>query len=374
MSDPTPIPRAALEGISGAAYLYTGAEGPTLVAHRDAALRYLADKSAGDEGRQRAEGELERSRAGAAALLLGDPSNVALLGNASDAISRLVNALSYAPGDRVVTTELEFPSGIQSLLALRSRGVEVEIVPSRDGDVDDERVLAAIDGRTRLVLASHTSFVSGARVDAPALHAAANAVGAAFVLDATQSLGVLPVRADDADAVVSSTYKWLLGPHGLGIVHLGDETLFPGLARAVGWRSVDDVFVADRFESYDLRDGARRLELGFPSFVSAYLLAESLALLETVDAAALEEHVVRLVSSLADGLAQSGARLLSPADPARRGANLSVAAEDAGVLADRLRGAGVRVWGGDGRLRFSVHGFVTEDDIALAVDAYRRCT
>ena len=366
-----PYFRDDLHGISGVVHLYSGAEGPSLLAHREASLRYLDDKSAGAEGRLHGEEELAECRSQLARLLQGSADAVALLGNASDALHRLAGSIEYEPGSNVVTSDLEFPSGVQSLLALRDREVEVRFARSRHGDLQVADFEEVIDDRTRLVLSSHTSYVSGVRIDAPALRAIANRVGAAFVLDATQSLGVLPVHAEDADAIVSSSYKWLLSPHGLGVVHLTRPEAFDGPVHAVGWRSVDNVFAPDRLERFHLRSDASQLELGFPSFPGIYLMNESLRLLLSVDPLALEHHVRGLTAMLTDALREADAELLTPADPDRRGTNVSVAHEHGENVAARMLEAGVRVWGGDGRVRFSIHGFNSAHDIEAAIDAYR---
>ncbi|MBX3099044.1 MAG: aminotransferase class V-fold PLP-dependent enzyme [Salinibacterium sp.] len=366
-----PFFRENILGIEGVVHLYSGAEGPALHAHRDAALRYLDDKSDGARGRQHGEIELAECRAQIARLLNGSADSVALLGNASDALHRLAGSIEYEPGSNVVTSDLEFPSGVQSLLTLRDRGVEVRFARSKHGDLEVADFEKVIDEKTRLVLSSHTSYVSGVRIDAQALRAVANGVGAAFILDATQSLGVLPVHAEEADAIVSSSYKWLLAPHGIGVVHLTRPEAFNGPVSAVGWRSVDNVFAPDRLERFHLRSDARQLELGFPSFPGVYLMNESLRLLQSVDALALEEHVRGLTTQLVDALRATGADLLTPADPMRRGTNVSVVCEDGEAVAERMLERGVRVWGGDGRLRFSIHGFLSSDDIDTAVTAYR---
>ena len=116
---------------------------------------------------------------------------------------------------------------------------------------------------------------------------------------------------------------------------------------------------------------ARQLELGFPSFPGVYLLNESLRLLLSVDQLALEEHVRGLTTMLVEALRDAGATLLTPADPNRRGTNVSVVRDDGESVAARMLDAGVRVWGGDGRVRFSIHGFTSQQDIEAAVKAYR---
>ena len=366
-----PFLRGEIEGIDDVAYFYTGAEGPPLRGQRAAALRYLDDKADGEAGRQRAEAELDRVRELTATMVAGRPENVAVLGNTSDALYRLVRTMRLAPGDNVITSDIEFPSGVLTLLALREQGVEVRIVRSRDGAVAPEDFAAQIDGRTRLIIASHVSYVTGARIDAPAIAALARRNQTAFILDVTQSLGVVQVDADDADAIVSSTYKWLLGPHGLGLLHLTRPEAFGDRVDGAGWRSVTDVFAPDRLEAIHLHPDARRFELGFPSFPSAYLLAEAIDTLRTVEAAAMERHAMEVSGVLLEGLAAQGFTLLTPRELHRRGTNISVAADDGAHLAEQLFRAGVRAWGGDGRLRFSVHGFNTHAEVATTLRVLR---
>lgn len=363
-----PFYRDQLLGVHDVVHLYSGAEGPALRSHRDAVLRYLDDKSAGEEGRRRSEQILDETRSRVAELLGGSASAVAFLGNASDALNRLASSVRMEPGDNVVTSDLEFPSGVQSLLMLRRRGVEVRFARARGGHLEAADFASVIDDRTRLVVSSHASYVSGARIDPGALSALAARVGAVFILDVTQSLGVIPVEAGWADAIVASSYKWILGPHGLGLVHLTTPDAFGH--DAAGWRSVEDVFVADRLETVHFRGDARSLELGFPSFLGAYVLHESLALLLGTDRAAATAYVTALADRLVDGLEAGGARMLSPRDPDQRSTNISVVCDHGDAVAARMLEAGVLVWGGDGRVRFSVHAFNSVSDIDRAISAF----
>lgn len=366
-----PYFRDELRGLGEIRYFYTGAEGPALRSHDAAVTRYLDDKSLGETGRAHAEAELDRCRALTARMVGGEADRVAIMGNSSDALHRLTGSLEYRPGDNVVTTDLEFPSGVLSLLALRRRGVEVRIVPHENWMVRPDLLRRHVDERTRVVIASHVSYLSGTRIDAAAYRDIAHEAGAAFILDATQSLGVLQVRATDADAIVASTYKWLLGPHGTGLLYVGDLDRFAATDGA-GWRSVGNLFGSDRFERIDLLPGARRFELGYPSFPSVYLLAESLALITSVGGAELEEYALDLSDALIGELTGAGFGLLTPRGRADHGTNVSAMVDgDAAAAADRLLRAGIRAWGGDGRVRFSVHGFLTADDIGAAVSGLR---
>ncbi|WP_053202528.1 aminotransferase class V-fold PLP-dependent enzyme [Jiangella muralis] len=368
-ADPAAM-RAALVGVEDVVHLYTGAEGPPLRSHAEAALRYLRDKALGEEGRARFERELNRARASLGGLLGADPSSVAVLENASDAINRLVAAVPLAAGDNVVTSDLEFPAGVLPLVALRERDVDVRVLRTSGGSLTADDFAPVIDERTRLVLSSHVSYLSGARLDPARLRDRAHAVGAVFVLDATQSLGVVPVRAADADALVSSTYKWLLSPHGLGVLQVSAPEKFDLARSAVGWRSVEDLFAPDRFDAIHRHRDARAFELGYPNLLGVYLLNDSLDLLGAVGIDAIAGRVAALTAPLLDGLRAQGRTMLTPSDPSRRAGNVSVRHPDGRAAAVRLLDRGVRAWGGDGRVRFSVHGFSTESDIDRALAAF----
>src|SRR4051794_16603754 len=102
-------------------YLDTAAEGLPLARCGEALLEYFVDKSRGTPGRSRLH-ERERAALSAAARLLGaEPANVALLASASDALNVFAESLDWKRGDEVVTTDLEFPSGVLTWLRLRDR-------------------------------------------------------------------------------------------------------------------------------------------------------------------------------------------------------------------------------------------------------------
>ena len=77
---------------------------------------------------------------------------------------------------------------------------------------------------------------TGALVDLAQVAMAARAVGASFIVDASQSLGVLPldVTALRPDALVAVGYKWLLGPYSLGYLYL-DPSLHGGEPLEENW-------------------------------------------------------------------------------------------------------------------------------------------
>ena len=82
-----------------------------------------------------------------------------------------------------------------------------------------------IDDRTRAVVISHVDFNSGYRNDLAAMGVLAHARGALFVVDASQSLGAIPVDVTTwgIDALVCVGYKWLMGVHGISVLYVSES-------------------------------------------------------------------------------------------------------------------------------------------------------
>ena len=154
-----------------------------------------------------------------APLLGAGAGEVAMLPNVTMAQAAVLSALEYAPPrDTIVMTGLDFPSVryVYDRLATRL-GARVKVIESDDGiGVDTERVIAAIDDRTRLVAISHVLFRSAYIMDIDAISRAAHDAGALVSVDAFHSVGVIPVdvRRTGADFVTGGVLKWLCGGPG----------------------------------------------------------------------------------------------------------------------------------------------------------------
>ncbi len=339
-----------------ATYLDTAAEGLPFPGCREALLTYFDDKSRGTPGRERFHEEEHAAIASAARLLGTEAANVALLASASDALNVFANSIEWRRGDEVVVSDLEFPSGVLAWLRLRERGVRVRVLESSGGAVTLDRFAAAIGPATRVVCASHVSYKTGMRMPfVRELSEAAHAHGALLALDATQSLGRIPVPLEGVDILVASTYKWLLGVHGLGVVYLAPparERIGDG---AVGWYSVRDLFAPDRFERYERKPGAGWMMAGMPGFPSMYALRRAIDFLLECGVTRIEEELRPVVAALREGIARLGYELLTPAEPEYASGIVSFADAGCKQTGAALEREGVTVWAGDGRVRASAH-------------------
>ncbi len=354
-------------------YLDTAAEGlPPLTAEAELA-HYWREKSKGTPGRVRLY-EKQRETEEAAARLLGTSAdNIAFLSHSSEALNLLANSIDWQEGDEVLICDLEFPSNVVVWLRLVEMGVRVIVIPTTGGVMRLEDWTTRLSRRTRIVSVSQVSYKTGTQ--APFLSSLADEAhraGALFCVDATQALGRVPVSLDGIDYLVASSYKWLLGTHGLGLVYMSQEARQQAPPRTAGWYSVESVFHPRRFETFSQKRSAGQLQSGMPNFPALFAISAGIEVLLSVGVDRLDQELRPLVKVLRDGLEEQGHTLLTPAGPEFASGIVSIECDDPEARAAWLASQGVIVWGGDGRMRMSVHLYNDENDIERCLDAFRR--
>jgi kynureninase len=142
------------------------------------------------------------------------------------------------PRNKVVMTDLEFPSVQYFYHEQERHGARVELVPSRDTiRFDLGKLLAAIDETTLLVPISLVLFRSSYIVDASAIIERAHRVGAHVILDLFQATGAIPidVRALGADFAVGGVLKWLCGGPGVAYLYVREDLRAKLKPSLTGW-------------------------------------------------------------------------------------------------------------------------------------------
>jgi selenocysteine lyase/cysteine desulfurase len=366
------IDKSEFVGLDGVAHLCTGGEAPWLRSHTAACERFGALKSAGMAGREEMFAIGERARGRAARLLGVEPGEVAFLAHSSEGLNQAVRSVEWRAGDNVVFADVEYPSLIYPAALLRERGVEPRVVRARGHYVGLDDLAAQVDGRTRLLLVSQVSYLTGQRLDLARCAELARGVGARLAVDATHAAGVVPVPGGLCDFVVSSCYKWLLATHGVGLFAYSARRVGELRPATVGWHSVGHRGGLHDPLAMRWRPDASRLEAGNPSLLGLAVLDNALARLERLAPAEVERHAQDLGAELIEGLRRRGRPVMTPEPPAERGGNVCFLADDAGGLTARLAAEGVLVWGGEGRIRVSPHVHDDRDDVARFFEALDR--
>ena len=189
-----------------------------------------------------------RVRSQVAHLIKANSDEVTFTKNTSEGISFVANGLTWQTGDNVVTTNVEFPANMYPWLALRERGVEVRTVLEEDGRIPIERLIEAVDSRTRVVAVSSVQFASGFRTDLATLGEFCQSKGVLLCVDAIQSLGVFPidVKGMNIDFLAADGHKWLCGPEGIGVFYVKKELQGHLRPTNIGWMSMKDPFEIGR--------------------------------------------------------------------------------------------------------------------------------
>src|SRR5436190_2006343 len=249
------------------AYFNTAAVSPLLRTVRDAAAAAL-DKRGRPWELRAADWfpDVEQLRGRLARLINSTADEVALIPATSYGLAVVARNVTAKPGERVLVLDDEFPSNYYTWQRFcQGTGAELLVVRREPAQTWTEAVLANIDERVTLASVPNVHWTNGAVLDLHAVGAALRDVGATFVVDASQSLGVVPLDVRDLrpDAVVAVGYKWLLGPYSLGCLYLhprfhGGEPLEENWIARRG--SDDFSSLASYQDAYE--PGARRFDVG----------------------------------------------------------------------------------------------------------------
>ena len=131
-------------------------------------------------------------------------------------------------GDEIVLSIMEHHANIVPWHFLRERlGVKLVWVDvDANGDLDPERMIAAMGARTKLVAITQMSNVLGTVVDVKTITQAAQAIGAAVLVDGSQAAVHMPVDVQDigCDFYAVTGHK-LYAPSGSGAIYIRPERM-----------------------------------------------------------------------------------------------------------------------------------------------------
>ena len=265
-------------------------------------------------------------RAEAAALLGGRAEDLSLSPSTSTGLQVVAQGFPWQLGDEVLAPLGEFPSNAWPWLAMQPRGVSFREVPLWEGhragseaweslppthEADPEdRLIAAMGPRTRLLALSWVRFQDGLKLDLQRLGTACRERGVHLVVDGIQAAGTVPVDLTGLSAFATGGHKGLLTPQGMGFLWT-EEAFRQSLSPSGTWLAVEEATNFSRpstdFHRGWLPDG-RALEPGGPNLLQASALLESLRTLNGAGVPAIAAHVARLQTRLLEALEDSSWR------------------------------------------------------------------
>jgi selenocysteine lyase/cysteine desulfurase len=325
--------------------------------------------------------QYERARTAAARLINAEPSDVALIPSISYGVATAAKSLTIPRGTRVLVLEDDHSSPVLEWHSrAEAQGFTVETIKQPDDGDWTSAVLAAIErsGAAPVSLASISwvHWSDGGLIDVDEVGAALRRRSAAFLVDATQGVGVvaMDVKRLDPDFVMFPTYKWVLGPYGRAFLyvakrHQGGIPLEQISAGRRNVRAENAVYFTDLGYVGD----ARRFDMGERDyFISMEMAAIGMEMLAEWGAPAVAERLEMLTERIAEGVRGIG---VSVPEPRLRAPHILSLAFKGGIppgLIEGLASEGIYVAPRLGRLRISPHVYNDEPDADRFVEALVR--
>lgn len=296
---------------------------------------------------------------GLAAQLFGaDIDGMALVPAVSYGIAIASANLPLTSSKSIVLLHQEFPSNVYAWRELaRKAGARVVTVERVAGMSWTEAIEEAIDERAGIVAVPQCHWTDGSKLDLERIGERVRRVGAALVVDASQSLGAceFDVQRVQPDFVVAVGYKWLLGPYGLGYLYAAPQWRHSGIPLEWSWlaRAGSEDFTRLTDYSDEYRPGARRFDMGeFPQFVVAPMATQALEQILAWGVTEIQEALSTLTEKIAQLATEEGYSVLPPEQrcghmigirhPAGIPATLPAALKEAKVFVS-IRGDSIRV-------------------------------
>jgi len=327
-----------------------------------------------------AQRQHERTRKAAAALINAAPEDVALTSSVGYGVATAAKSFTVPAGTRVLVLEDDHSSAVLEWMTRAREGAfTVEAIRRADDGDWTAAVLATIarPDSAPIAIASISSvhWCDGGLVDLDRVAPALRARGAALLVDATHSVGVLPldVQALDPDFVAFPTYKWLLGPYGRAFLYVAKRHQggVPLEQTSYGRRAVraeQAVYLADTTYVGD----ARRFDMGERDhFISMEMAAIGMEMVAQWGSAAIVERLAMLTARLADGLRDAGVAIADPRVRAPHVLSLGFRNGMPPQLVARLAAEKVYAAPRLGRLRLSPHVYNDEADVERFVTVFR---
>ena len=317
-----PLPRRVAEAIAG----------------------YARQCAAGDQEKFVYPAILEQGRKLAAQLLACQSDEVAFVGPTSLALSFIASGLKLRRGDNILVYFEDYPSNVYPWMALADQGVEVRLMNTRGlGVIRPKDVMGQVDENTRLVALASCHFISGYRIDVPAIGKFLRGRNILFCLDAIQTLGAFSTTVEAVDLLAADAHKWLLGPCGAGVMYVRGSAQGKINPPIYGWNNVRcPDFVAQ--EQLVFRSGSQKYEAGTHNLLGIVGLVAAMELILELGVENIARELLRKRARLVPGLQAKGCTVLQADAPVENGSGIVSfhrPGADLAALHQKLTDAGV---------------------------------
>ncbi len=293
------------------------------------------------------------------------PDRIAFVDNVSNAMNLLAQGLKWERGDEIILFDIEFPANVYPFLNLQKKGVNVKILPSKNGMIDLLEIERSITNKTKLLSISHVQFLSGYRCDLELIGKLCKENGIIFSVDAIQSFGVvnIDVQKMNVDFLASGIQKWFLGLEGLTFIFISKELQDKIDQQSVGWLSVKNPWKILDYK-LELDDTARRFENGTLNFSGLISFNSNIKFFSSIGINEIEKSVLNNSKLLIQLLEREKFELLfKPNSDNEIAGIVTIKINNPDDVHKKLKERKIITSVREGYLRFSPHFYNTEEEI-----------
>jgi kynureninase len=310
--------------------------------------------------------EVDRAAARIARIIGAPAGSMVMATNVSQIQALVASCLEYKERNKVVYSDMNFPSVSYVWQEERRRGAEVVIVPSEDGiHPPMERLLEAIDERTLIVPISHVLFRSSAIKDVPAIVARAREVGAMVLLDCYQATGTVPFNVVDlgVDFACGGSVKWLCGGPGAAYLYVRPDRIAQFRPRNTGWFGHEEPFAFTMPEQH-YATGVWRYMAGTPAVAALYQARAGAEIIAEIGVDKIRAQSLRQTTRVMQICDQAGYRVNTPREAARRGGTICFDFDGSEQVAKALNATQFLCdWRPRSGIRMSPHFYTSDEEI-----------
>jgi selenocysteine lyase/cysteine desulfurase len=267
----------------------------------------------------------------------------------------------------VITAGKEYPANIYPWMNLAKKGVELILIPEKNGAVQLTDIEKAIDANVKMVTISFVAWCSGYKNDLTALGKLCNEHNIPLIVDGAQGIGALKLSMQETgvSALACPAWKWMWGPLGLGFLYMKPsfmEKISQVFVGADGVENAEDPLTYNLVPKNDMR----RFEYATKNYADIVQFSKSLELIKELGPETIETALHNITARFKQAVTKNGGIIFGDFIEKKRSGIFSFTLEgmDPKLVMKKLAEENITVNERDNRIRIAPHVYLDEGDVS----------
>lgn len=318
--------------------------------------------------------EMNKGKREFAKLINAEQDEIFISSSVSDAVSSIASGLDYSGSrNKVVTTEIEFPTVGHVLLAHKKYGYDLQFIPVQGEEIPVEAYNNYVDEHTILTSITQVYYRNGFKQDIDAILDICHRKGSIVLIDAYQGLGTHPidVKKQDIDIITSGCCKYLFGTPGMAFTYV-NKNLTPLIEPArTGWWGQENPF-AFEVTKLNYASDARRFDTGTPNVLVSFAVTAGLSIANDITVQPISERIDYLSEVAINKADELGLKCVSPRDIRKKGGTTAIEIEmDSHKMETELKKRNIIASARGSVIRVAPHFYTLPHEVEYAMEQIR---